>query len=58
MKVIGITGGVGAGKSAVLARLTQRSDCGVIMADQVAHRLEEPGGRAALARPPRSINDS
>ncbi len=44
MKAIGITGGVGAGKSAVLARLTQRSDCGVIMADQVAHRLEEPGG--------------
>lgn len=48
MKVIGITGGVGAGKSAVLARLTQRSDCGVIMADQVAHRLEEPGASALL----------
>lgn len=43
MKVIGVTGGVGAGKSAVLARLAERSDCRVIMADQVAHRLEEPG---------------
>lgn len=43
MKVIGVTGGVGAGKSEVLARLAERSDCRVIMADQVAHRLEEPG---------------
>lgn len=43
MKVIGVTGGVGAGKSEVLARLKERPDCRVIMADQVAHRLEEPG---------------
>lgn len=43
MKVIGITGGVGAGKSEVLAWLGKRPDCRVIMADQVAHRLEEPG---------------
>lgn len=43
MKAIGITGGVGAGKSEVLARLAKRSDCRVIMADQVAHQLEEPG---------------
>lgn len=44
MKVIGVTGGVGAGKSEVLAWIAGRSDCRVIMADQVAHRLEEPGG--------------
>lgn len=43
MKVIGVTGGVGAGKSEVLAWLAGRPDCRVIMADQVAHRLEEPG---------------
>ncbi len=43
MRVIGITGGVGAGKSEVLAWLAGRPDCRVIMADQVAHRLEEPG---------------
>lgn len=43
MKVIGITGGVGAGKSAVLAYLEKRPDCRVIMADRVAHQLEEPG---------------
>ena len=43
MKVIGVTGGVGAGKSVVLAYLERRQDCRVIMADRVAHRLEEPG---------------
>lgn len=43
MKAIGITGGVGAGKSAVLAYLEKRPGCLVIMADRAAHRLEEPG---------------
>lgn len=44
MRVIGITGGVGAGKSAVLNYLSGRTDCRVIMADRVAHELEKPGG--------------
>ena len=44
MKIIGITGGVGAGKSQVLEYLRRRSGCRVIIADQVAHALEEPGG--------------
>lgn len=44
MKVIGITGGVGAGKSAVLDHLAQTYSCRVIKADQAAHQLEEPGG--------------
>ncbi len=43
MRVIGITGGVGAGKSEVLAYLERRRDSRVIMADRVAHELEEPG---------------
>lgn len=43
MKVIGVTGGVGAGKSEALAWLDRRNDCRVIMADQAAHQLEEPG---------------
>lgn len=43
MKVIGVTGGVGAGKSEVLSYLAKRQDCRVIMADRVAHQLEEPG---------------
>lgn len=44
MKVIGITGGVGAGKSRILSYLQERTSCRIIMADQVAHELEEPGG--------------
>ncbi len=43
MKVVGITGGVGAGKSCILEYLADRTDCRIIIADQVAHRLEEPG---------------
>lgn len=45
MKVVGITGGVGAGKSQILAYLKEHTRCRIIMADQVAHELEEPGGR-------------
>ncbi len=44
MKVIGITGGVGAGKSEVLDYLAQKHNCRVIKADRAAHQLEEPGG--------------
>lgn len=43
MKVIGVTGGVGAGKSQILEYLRDKTACRVIMADQVAHELEEPG---------------
>lgn len=43
MKIIGITGGVGAGKTQVLEYLRERTDCRVIMADRVAHELEAPG---------------
>jgi len=45
MKVIGITGGVGAGKSRVLTYLSEHYNCRVIMADEAAHMLEEPGQR-------------
>jgi len=43
MKVIGITGGVGSGKSALLAFVKEKYHCRVILADQVAHQVEEPG---------------
>lgn len=43
MKVIGITGGVGAGKSRILAILRQEYHAEVIQADEVAKALEEPG---------------
>lgn len=43
MKVIGITGGVGAGKSRILDILSREYGAYVIQADQVAKTLEEPG---------------
>ena len=43
MKTIGITGGVGSGKSAILEYFRQRCDARIILADEAAHLLEEPG---------------
>jgi len=43
MKIIGVTGGVGAGKSAVLTYLQERYGAHVVLADQVANLLKEPG---------------
>ncbi len=44
MKVIGITGGVGAGKSEILKYLKEKHGAIVIEADKVGHTLMEPGG--------------
>lgn len=43
MKVLGITGGVGAGKSTVLAYLEKQYGVRVIQADLAAHQLQMPG---------------
>ena len=43
MKVLGITGGVGAGKSTVLAYLQDHYGARVIQADLVGHLLQRPG---------------
>ena len=43
MKVIGITGGVGAGKSEILSYLKEHCNCRILMADRLAEELEEPG---------------
>lgn len=45
MKVIGITGGVGAGKSTVLSYMQKKWDAYVIEADKVGHLVMEPGER-------------
>lgn len=42
-KIIGITGGVGAGKSSVLDILKNEFHAKIILADLVAHSLMEPG---------------
>lgn len=43
MKIIGITGGVGSGKSALLAAIQEEFRCRVLLADEIAHFLKEPG---------------
>ncbi len=44
MKVIGITGGVGSGKTKLLQYLAARFNCRILLADEAAGRLQEPGG--------------
>ena len=44
MKIIGITGGVGAGKSRVLDYLKEHYNCRIMMTDQTAKDLQLPGG--------------
>ena len=43
MKIIGITGGVGAGKSEVLKWIAQMCSCRIIIADEAAHMVKNPG---------------
>lgn len=43
MRVIGITGGVGSGKSALLAYIKEKYNCRVLLADEAAHKVKEPG---------------
>ena len=43
-RIIGVTGGVGAGKSEVLEILKQEYGANVILTDQVAKDLMEAGG--------------
>lgn len=43
MRIIGVTGGVGAGKSTVLQHLEKAWQARLILADQVGHEIMEPG---------------
>lgn len=43
MKVIGITGGVGSGKTALLNYIRQNYKCRILLADETAHKVKEPG---------------
>ena len=46
MRVIGVTGGVGAGKSTVLQYMENTWHARLILADQVGHEVMEPGKEA------------
>ena len=43
MKFIGITGGVGAGKSSILSYIRDHYPCEIYLADEVAHEVKKPG---------------
>lgn len=43
MKVIGITGGVGSGKTALLKYIKEKYPCRIVLADEAAHQVKEPG---------------
>lgn len=43
MKVIGITGGVGSGKSALLHAIAESFSCRLLLADEIANTLKQPG---------------
>ena len=43
MKFIGITGGVGAGKSSILTYIREHYPCEIYLADEVAHEVKKPG---------------
>lgn len=46
MKIIGITGGIGCGKSTVLAWIKENHQAAILETDRIAHELMEPGKRA------------
>lgn len=43
MKIIGITGGVGAGKSTVLDIIRKSCNCHILLADEAAHEVKKKG---------------
>lgn len=45
MRLIGITGGVGAGKSEVLSYIRKHYKCEIYLADEVAHLIKKKGER-------------
>lgn len=47
MRVIGITGGVGSGKSEILRLLKEEFGAKLLMADDIAHEVMAPGGEAS-----------
>ena len=48
MRFIGITGGIGAGKSEILQYIRKHYKCEIYLADEVAHLVKEPGTKCFL----------
>lgn len=45
-KIIGVTGGIGAGKSEILSYIKKHYKCEIYLADEVAHKVKEVGQEA------------
>lgn len=45
MKIIGITGGVGSGKSSIIKAVSERYRCCILLADDAAHDVYLPGNQ-------------
>lgn len=43
VRIIGVTGGIGAGKSEILSYIKKHYNCKVYLADEVAHKVKEVG---------------
>ena len=48
MRFIGITGGVGAGKTEILKYIGQHYKCEIYLADEIGHKVKEPGTKAIM----------
>lgn len=48
MRLIGVTGGVGAGKSEILSYIRKHYKCQIYLADEVAHLVKKKGERCYL----------
>ncbi len=49
MKIIGVTGRVGSGKSEVLNRISEKYNCRIIKADDIARDIQKPGAECYLS---------
>lgn len=46
VRIIGVTGGIGAGKSEILSYIKKHYNCRIYLADEVAHKVKEVGQEA------------
>ena len=45
MKIIGVTGGVGSGKTELLHYIEKNYRCRILLADEASHEVMQKGGR-------------
>lgn len=43
MRIIGVTGGIGSGKTEVLSYIREKYNCRILLSDEVGHLVKQPG---------------